>query len=167
MTSITDIFRLQLGFVDGLKLVHAVAAPAIVSGAAGSASVMLKGPEDLAEFLVAVGIDSYLVTSGDPCFPATFTCTLHIAEPTSIVQNLKRRFDDEAAIQLKIISGESVCDSELSAKIPGPITLWAQSVTTSEGLNSTERLGALRSFRRDHVGRSALRRVCHPAVSLS
>ena len=134
MTSITDIFRVHLEFVDRLELVHAVAVPAIASGAAESASVMLKGPKNVEEFLVAVGIDGYLVTSGDPCFRASLTCTLHRADPKSIVQNLKRRFDHEDAVQLKIISGESVRDSELSAKVPVSITLYAQSVTPSEGL---------------------------------
>lgn len=131
--SITDIFRLHLDFVDRLELIHAVAA-AIASGAAESASVMLKGSKNVEEFLAAVGIDGYLVATGDLCFPASLTCTLHRADPKSIVQNLKRRFDDEDAVQLKIISGESVRDSELSAKIPVSITLCAHSVTPSEGL---------------------------------
>jgi hypothetical protein len=135
MVSLKDIFRIRLIFLDRLDLVEAVAEPTIVSGAPESATAILRGADELEEFLIAAGIDSYLVTSGDPLsFHGTVSYTLHRAEPKFIVQNLKRRFEDEDAVQLKIISGERIGDSEWSAKVPVSITVSAQSVTSSESL---------------------------------
>lgn len=135
MLSPEDIFRIRLTFLDRLTLVEAVTAPTIVSGAPESATAILRGADELEEFLIAAGIDSYLVTSGDLfSFPRTLSCTLHCLEPKSVVQNLKRRFDDEDAVQLKIITGERIGDSEWSAKVPVSIEVSAQSVTSSKGL---------------------------------
>jgi hypothetical protein len=134
MASINGIFRIWMSFPDRLELVQAVTATTIASGNPESAAAILKGPDNLEEFLVAVGIDSYLVASGDLCFHSTLSCTLYITEPKSIVQHLKRRFDEDDAVQLKIISGERISDSEMSAKLPVSITVCAQAVTPSEGL---------------------------------
>jgi hypothetical protein len=102
----------------------------MVSGVPESVSVILSGPVDLEDFLAAASIDSYLEASGDLAAP---TYTLRVARPESIVQSLKSLFDHDDAIQLKIVSGERITGSELSARIPVSITVCALSVTPSEG----------------------------------
>lgn len=135
MSSLNDFLRIQLVFLDRLELVEAVTAATIPSAASTSSATILKGPDQLEEFLAFVGIDSYLETSGDLfSLPPAFTVSVHKAEPKFIIEGLKRRFNEEDAIQFNIISGKRAGHSDPKARVPVSITVCAQSERSSDAL---------------------------------
>jgi len=67
MASLNDFLRIRLTFLNGLEQVEAVTGSTILSASPESAAMILEGPIQLEDFLAAVGIDSYLETSGDLC----------------------------------------------------------------------------------------------------
>ncbi len=140
MTPENDFLRIHLDFYDGLNVIGAVTAPPIRPTSTPSPSAIggtIKGAEQLEDFLVGVGVDSYLVTSGDIVW-STFTATIYDAAPNVIVKALKERFEQAAALQMKILSGEYGGGPQKLAEIPVSVTVCAQHVTSSAGRTRVE-----------------------------
>jgi hypothetical protein len=89
MTPANDFLRVHFIFYDDANLIEAVAVPPIRSTTSPSpVAGTIKGPEQLEDFLVSVGFDGYLVTSGD-VLTSTFTATVYDVAPNMIVKALR------------------------------------------------------------------------------
>ena len=132
-----NFLRVNLTFLNGLEEIQTMPAIASPLGNERIHGGIVKGPQQLEDFLTEIGIDSYLEMSGDlnpRCGPPTFAATLHDRTPALIVSSLKTIFEREHAIQLKILGGENLSASETELKPPISITVCAQSLTSSEGV---------------------------------
>ena len=94
----------------------------------------IKGPEQLEDFLVSVGCDGYLVTSGD-VLTSTFAATVYDVAPNVIVKAVRKRFKEVHALEMKFLSGEYTGDPPRFPEVPVSVTVCAQRVTSPTGVS--------------------------------
>ena len=93
---------------------------------------ILKGKEQLEDFLDKAGIDHYMIFSGNP-LDYTFKATAFERSPKQIADALEKNFQTADELQLKILS-EPLTVTEQSFTVPMSLDVCSSSVRTDAGL---------------------------------
>ena len=127
-----DNLRIILIFLDELNQVEVLAA---INRFGPQLRIMgvVKGKEQLEDFLDKAGIDHYIICSGEP-LTNTFRATAFEHSPKQIADDLEKNFQMADELQLKILNGDRLTDAEQSFTVPMSLTICSSSVRTSEGL---------------------------------
>jgi hypothetical protein len=94
---------------------------------------VVKGKEQLEDFMGKAGIDHYIICSGEP-LTNTFRATAFEHSPKQIADDLEKNFEMAGELQLKILNGDMLTAAEHSFTVPMSLTVCSSSVRTDKGL---------------------------------
>ena len=128
-----DFLRVRLTFLDDLDEIAAIVEPTRGPNChPGRPAGIIKGHEQLQNFLEKIGIDSILCWVDDRTGLESRP-TINDISPNSLVAKLRTRIESVHAVLVKILNGEKISDSEKSLRVPVSITVCAKSLNSSEG----------------------------------
>jgi hypothetical protein len=127
-----DSLRIFLTFLSELDKVE-VLAP--VSGRESNLAIMgiVESKAQLLKLLDTVGIDHYIICSGDP-FTQGFRVTAYEHSPKQIVDDLEKGYRRADELQLKILNGGKLTEDEQSFSMPFGVHLCSNTVKMDEGV---------------------------------
>jgi len=128
--------RLYLTFLNGIDQIEVVAATNRRDPPLRPLGVV-QGKAQLLELLEKAGITHYVVREGD-LLRSTFRSTAVPRTPTLIADALEELFKKDRSLSLKILEGGYLTDEERSFMPPIDLQVYADSVTTEEGIKSLE-----------------------------